>query len=44
MVAPDKAIFHEAELARGMNSASDVFAIIDSAIRFANGERIFLFC
>jgi len=28
----DKAIFHEAELARGFNSASDVYAIIDSAI------------
>ena len=32
MVAEDKAIFHDAELARGMNSASDIFAIIDSAI------------
>jgi acetyl-CoA C-acetyltransferase len=39
-VAADKAIFHEAELARGMNSASDVFAIIESAIRFANGETL----
>jgi len=37
-IAEDKAIFHDAELARGMNSASDVFAIIESAIRFANGE------
>jgi len=37
-VDADKAIFHEAELARGMNSASDVFAVIDSAIRFARGE------
>lgn len=36
-VAEDKAIFHEAELARGMNSASDVFAVIESAIRFARG-------
>ena len=39
-IAEDKAIFHEAELARGMNSASDVFAIIESAIRFANGETL----
>ena len=39
-VADDKAIFHDAELARGMNSASDVFAIIESAIRFANGETL----
>jgi acetyl-CoA C-acetyltransferase len=39
-LAPDKAIFHEAELARGMNSASDVFAVIDSAIRFARGETL----
>ena len=37
-VAEDKAIFHDAELARGMNSASDVFAVIESAIRFARGE------
>jgi acetyl-CoA C-acetyltransferase len=35
-VAADKPIFHEAELARGMNSASDVFAVIESAIRFAS--------
>jgi acetyl-CoA C-acetyltransferase len=40
MIAEDKAIFHEAELARGMNSASDVFAIIESAIRFAKGETL----
>jgi acetyl-CoA C-acetyltransferase len=39
-VDADKAIFHEAELARGMNSASDVFAVIESAIRFANGESL----
>jgi acetyl-CoA C-acetyltransferase len=39
-VAEDKAIFHEAELARGMNSASDVFAVIDSAIRFARHETL----
>jgi acetyl-CoA C-acetyltransferase len=39
-VAEDKAIFHEAELARGMNSASDVFAVIESAIRFARGESL----
>lgn len=39
-VADDKAIFHDAELARGMNSASDVFAIIDSALRFARGESL----
>jgi acetyl-CoA C-acetyltransferase len=36
----DKAIFHEAELARGMNSAGDVFAIVESAIRFARGESL----
>ena len=40
MLAEDKAIFHEAELARGMNSASDVFAVIESAIRFAKGESL----
>jgi acetyl-CoA C-acetyltransferase len=40
MLAEDKAIFHEAELARGMNSASDIFAIIESAIRFARGETL----
>jgi acetyl-CoA C-acetyltransferase len=36
----DLPIFHDAELARGMNSASDVFAIIDSAFRFARGESL----
>ena len=40
MIDVDKAIFHDAELARGMNSASDIFAIIDSAIRFARGESL----
>jgi acetyl-CoA C-acetyltransferase len=39
-VAEDKAIFHDAELARGMNSASDVFAIIDSAIRAERRETL----
>ena len=39
-VAADAPIFHEAELARGMNSASDVFAVIESAIRFARGESL----
>ena len=39
-IAEDKAIFHEAELARGMNSASDVFAVIESAIRFAGQETL----
>jgi acetyl-CoA C-acetyltransferase len=39
-LAEDKAIFHDAELARGMNSASDIFAIIESAIRFAKGETL----
>lgn len=39
-LAEDKAIFHDAELARGMNSASDVFAVIESAIRFARGESL----
>jgi acetyl-CoA C-acetyltransferase len=37
-LAEDKAIFHDAELARGFNSASAIFAVIDNAIRFANGE------
>jgi len=40
MIAEVKAIFHDAEIARGMNSASDIFAIIESAIRFANGETL----
>jgi acetyl-CoA C-acetyltransferase len=40
LVAEDKPIFHPAELARGMNSASDVYAVIDSAIRFARGETL----
>jgi acetyl-CoA C-acetyltransferase len=39
-IAEAKAIFHEAELARGMNSASDIFAIVDSAIRHAKGESL----
>jgi acetyl-CoA C-acetyltransferase len=39
-LSEDKAIFHDAELARGMNSASDVFAVIESAIRFARGESL----
>jgi acetyl-CoA C-acetyltransferase len=40
LVAEDKPIFHDAELARGMNSASDIFALIDSAIRYARGETL----
>ena len=40
MLGPDKALFHPAELARGMNSASDIYAVIDSAIRFARGESL----
>ena len=39
-LAEDKPIFHEAELARGMNSASDVFAAIESRIRHARGEGL----
>ncbi|MGH0030950.1 MAG: acetyl-CoA acetyltransferase [Myxococcota bacterium] len=39
-IAPDLPIFHDAELARGMNSASDIFAVIDSAIRHARGESL----
>jgi len=39
-LAPDAPIFHDAELARGMNSASDVFAVVDSAIRHARGETV----
>jgi acetyl-CoA C-acetyltransferase len=38
MLGDDKPLFHDAELARGMNSASDMYAIIESAIRFARGE------
>ncbi len=40
MVAEDKPIFHPAELARGLNSASDMYSIFDSAIRFARGESL----
>ena len=40
MLADDKAIIHEAELARGMNSASNMYAVIESAIRFARGETL----
>lgn len=39
-LAEDTAIFHDAELARGMNSASDVFAIVESAIRAARGAGL----
>ena len=39
-LAEDKAIFHDAELARGMNSAGDVFAVVESAIRHARGESL----
>jgi len=39
-LAEDKPIFHAAELARGMNSAGDIFAIIESAIRSARGESL----
>jgi acetyl-CoA C-acetyltransferase len=40
LLAPDKPVFHDAELARGMNSASDVFAIIDSRLRSERGESL----
>ncbi|MBW1883254.1 MAG: acetyl-CoA acetyltransferase [Deltaproteobacteria bacterium] len=40
ILGEDKPLFHDAELARGMNSASDIFAIIESAIRFARGESL----
>ena len=40
LVGPDKPIFHPAELARGMNSASDMYAVFDSAIRYARGETL----
>lgn len=39
-VAEDEPIFHDAELARGMNSASDVFAVVGGALRFARGETL----
>ena len=40
MLAEDKPIFHPAELARGMNSASDIYALFESAIRHARGESL----
>jgi acetyl-CoA C-acetyltransferase len=40
LVADDKPIFHPAELARGMNSASDMYSVFDSAIRFGRGESL----
>ncbi|MAG34050.1 MAG: acetyl-CoA acetyltransferase [Deltaproteobacteria bacterium] len=40
MHGENKPLFHEAELARGMNSASDIFALVESAIRFARGESL----
>ncbi len=40
LVADDKPIFHPAELARGMNSASDMYSVFDSAIRHARKESI----
>jgi acetyl-CoA C-acetyltransferase len=40
LIDENKPIFHEAELARGMNSASDVFAIVESAIRANAGESL----
>ncbi|MFP8881879.1 MAG: acetyl-CoA acetyltransferase [Myxococcota bacterium] len=40
LVAEDKPIFHPAELARGMNSASDMYSVFDSAIRFGRGETL----
>jgi len=39
-LAENKPLFHEAEIARGMNSASDIYATIESAIRFARGETL----
>jgi acetyl-CoA C-acetyltransferase len=39
-VAEDAPIFHDAELARGMNSASDVFAVVESALRAARREPL----
>lgn len=40
LVAEDQPIFHPAELARGMNSASDMYSVFESAIRFARGESL----
>jgi acetyl-CoA C-acetyltransferase len=40
LVAPDKPIFHPAELARGINSASDMYALFESAIRADHGESL----
>ncbi|NQT73599.1 MAG: acetyl-CoA acetyltransferase [Chloroflexi bacterium] len=40
MLAADKALVHEAEFERGITSASNMYAIIESAIRFARGETL----
>jgi len=40
MIAEDKPIIHEAEFARGMTSASNMYAVIESAIRFARKESM----
>jgi acetyl-CoA C-acetyltransferase len=40
MLAEDKAWVHEAELARGLDSPGNIYAIIESAIRFARGETM----
>jgi len=40
LVAKEKPIFHPAELARGISSASDMYAVFESAIRHARGESL----
>jgi len=40
MLAEDKKMVHEAEFARGIVSASNMYAVIESAIRSSRGETI----
>ncbi|MFC2027668.1 hypothetical protein ACFLU3_03160 [Chloroflexota bacterium] len=40
MIAKDKTIVHEAEFERGITSASNMYAVIESAIRFAKCETL----
>ncbi len=40
MLGGDKSMTHDAELARGITSASNMYAIMESAIRFARGETM----
>jgi len=40
MLAEDKSLVHEAEFERGITSASNMYAVIESAVRFARGETL----